>query len=163
MLYTANRMRTGVPSWRMLKLMALGAVGFWLPDAVWHAMRGYRFGRLDILFLTLVMPITLLGTYRFLRKQSVNEKDHGVGLPLMLGVWMLGGFFIAVGASFSGGGFMGPDGFRGGVITTLTGLVPPFTYAMATYDGSLVALILVTLGSIVFAVHRHSQGRQIHE
>jgi hypothetical protein len=44
----------------ILKLMILGAVSFWSPDALWHAVRRCEFGQwwADTLVLTLVMPLT---------------------------------------------------------------------------------------------------------
>ncbi|SRR6266851_1149067 len=155
-------MRTGTPSWQTVKLMAFGAVSFWLPDTIWHAIRGYRFNSTDVIAISILLPLTLLGMYLFIKSRPANEPRAHVGLPLMLGVWLLGGFFIAVGASFEGGGFVGGNGFRGGVVMTLIGLVPPGTYMMAAYDGSLGALVLATLAAILIAVsgRRREKRRQ---
>lgn len=57
----------------------------------------------------------------------------------MTGVWLLGGLFMMAGATFSSGGFVGPDGFRGALIVLVLSLLPPYVLIMATYDGSLGA------------------------
>jgi hypothetical protein len=145
--------------WHVLKLMAVGAVSFWLPDSLWHAIRGSNFNGADVLAITVLLPLTLLAMYLFIKRRPTNEPRRYVGLAMMLGVWMLGGFFITVGSSFSGGGFVGPDGFRGGVFITLIGLVPPFTYVLATYDASLGALLLATLAAILIGVKERSRKR----
>ena len=146
--------------WHVLKLVAIGAVSFWLPDSLWHAIRGSNFSGADALTITVLLPLALLVTYLIVKRRSTNEQQRNVGLPLMLGVWTLGGFFITAGSSFSGGGFVGPDGFRGGVFITLIGLVPPFTYILATYDGSLGALLLATLAAALIVVKDRSRERR---
>jgi hypothetical protein len=68
---------------------------------------------------------------------------------MLAGVWLLGGLFMASGASFSGGGFMMAGGVRaaGGVL--LLSLFPMYTFIMATYDGSLAALLLVSAVAVL--------------
>ena len=141
-------------NWSFGKLMLLGASSFWLPDVLWHAVIARRNlpGLWDVIVPTASMPLALLATYLFLKRQPVSQSAQNIGLPLVLGIWTLGGFFMAVGASFSGGGFVGPDGLRDGVIGIMMGFVPPLTYIMAGYDGSLGALILATLAAVLFAV-----------
>src|SRR5712675_2022245 len=69
--------------WHVLKLMAIGAVSFWTPDIIWHAMRGPNFGRFDVLAMTVLMPSTLTGIYILLRKRLATTPHLNVGLPLM--------------------------------------------------------------------------------
>jgi hypothetical protein len=91
------------------------------------------------------MPFTLLGTYVLARKFQRKQPRQSVGWPLLTGVWLLGGVFITIGASFSGGGFVGPEGLRGAVITLLLSIVPIYLFIMATYDGSLAALLAASI------------------
>lgn len=113
-----------------------------------------------MLQLTILMPLTLWAMYRAIKRRTVAEPPYNVGLPMMLGVWLLGGFFISLGGLL-GGGYAGrADFFQSAVYTTLMGFVPPLTYILATYDGSLGALILVTLGSIPFAVSGSRKRRR---
>lgn len=72
-----------------------------------------------------------------------------IGLPMLTGVWLFGGLFMTIGATFSGGGFMSPGGARGAVLVLLLSLFPMYTFIMATYDGSLVALLLVTICALL--------------
>jgi len=146
-------MRTGIPSWHALKLMALGAVSFWTPDIIWHAIRGPEFGKFDVLAMSVLMPSTLTGMYILLRKRLAHTAHRNVGLPLMLGIWTLGMFFMGIAATVSGGGFVGPYPWDG-VIASLSGLLLFPTFVMATYDGSLGAPIVATLAAIVIAVRR---------
>ena len=130
---------------RLLKLMLLGAFGFWLPDTLVHALRGHNFNGRDVTIVTVAAPLMLLITFFFANKTdkaAVQQKP--VGLPLLAGVWLFGGFFMLVGASFSGGGFTNTDGARDLVVTILFSFVPLYTFMMATYDGALFALSLVT-------------------
>jgi hypothetical protein len=135
--------------------MALGAVSFWLPDTIWHAIRKSKFDGQDILAITVLMPLTLLGTYVLLKRLDRNKAVKAVGWPLILGVWLLGGFFIVGGWSFAGGGFAGPDGLSGGMGMLLLSFLPPCMFIISTYDGSLGALVIVSLAAlIVWAVTR---------
>jgi hypothetical protein len=64
---------------------------------------------------------------------------------MLLGIWLLGGLAMTAGASFCGGGFAGPNGVMGTAIVIGMSLVPIYTFVMATYDGSLGALLMVTV------------------
>ena len=41
--------------------MAIGALGFWLPDIVWHAIRGSQFGGRDADGITALLPLSFFG------------------------------------------------------------------------------------------------------
>ena len=64
---------------------------------------------------------------------------------MLFGIWLLGGLAMMIGATFSGGGFAGPDGLRGALFVVATSLLPVYTFVMATYDGSVGALLAVSL------------------
>ena len=136
-------------TWYATKLMILGAFSFWLPDALLHAIRGSKFNGRDAIALTILLPLTLLTVYTLVKRQNPSEPSKNVGWPLVVGVWLLGGFFMVIGASFSGGGFVGPDGFLGGVRVILISFLPILTISMATYDGSLGALSIVSVVALV--------------
>jgi hypothetical protein len=150
--------------------MLLGAVGFWLPDTLLHALRGYAFNRRDVVIVTSVAPLTLMITF-FLAKwgdKTTPRKD--VGVSLIAGVWLFGGLFMTAGWSFSGGGFMGHDGVRGAIIMILLSVLPVYTFILATYDGALGALLLVTGAAFVVwivqrsgVLLRHYRKETIHK
>lgn len=135
-------------TWQTIKLMICGAFSFWLPDVLWHAIRGSRFNRPDIIGLTVLLPAMLLAAHILLKRHHPNESGKNLGWLLLTGVWLLGGPFMGIAASFSGGGFAGAYGFFGGVKIGLISLLPIFTIDMATYDGSLWALSIVCLAAL---------------
>jgi hypothetical protein len=160
-----NRFRQAIASdrtWRIIKLMLLGATGFWLPDTAWHAVKGMDFNGADDRAITLIMPLSLLVTYVLARRLQRKEPRQSVGWPFMVGVWLLGGIFIMIGASFSGGGFAGLDGIRGAAIVLLLSIVPIYLFIMATYDGSLAALLAVSIiaGVTWFIQYSRKSGSQ---
>jgi hypothetical protein len=65
---------------------------------------------------------------------------------MLLGVWLSGGIFMMISATAGGGGFVGPNGVAGTLLVLLLSLFPIYTCIMATYDGSLFALLAATLG-----------------
>lgn len=129
---------------RAFRLMMLGAIGFWLPDTLLHAWRRYNFTKHEVWAVSVVCPMTFLATFFFcgwLDKDTLKER---IGPTLIVGVWTFGGLFMMAGASFSGGGFTSPNGIKWAVMSTLLSIVPIYTFILATYDGSLFALLLVT-------------------
>ena len=135
--------------------MLAGAIGFWLPDTLLHALRGHEFNGRDVGIVTGVSPATLLITFLLLKRAGRGAPQKSVGLPLLAGIWLFGGLFMMVGASLSGGGFMSPDGARSVVMTILLSAAPPYTFILATYDGALGALLLVTaVAFIVWIIQR---------
>ena len=67
---------------------------------------------------------------------------------------------MAVGTSFQGGGFLGRDGFRSGIELALLAILPVYTYVIATYDGSLGALLVASVAAIVIGV-RQMRSRRV--
>jgi hypothetical protein len=129
---------------RLLKLALLGAVGFWLPDVILHALRGYNFNGRDVGIVTTVSPLTLLIAFFVAKLADKANRQKSVIPALIAGVWLFGGLFMLIGASFSGGGFLTPNGARWVMVTILLSVLPMYTFIMATYDGALGALLLVT-------------------
>lgn len=135
-------------SWRVVKLAVINAAAFWLPDVLWHLVRGDKFDRYDVLGVTILMPVTLLVTYLLLRRANRAAPEAFRAWPLMLGVWELGGYFILLSATFQGSGFRHMNG--GDVLMSIVlPLIPVYTFIMATYDGSLGALAIVSLVAFV--------------
>jgi hypothetical protein len=126
-----------------IKVAFIGAVSFWAPDIAVHAIRRNLFGRSEVLGLTLAMPLILLVCWVAVAKYF-GMTAKAAAIRMLLGIWLLGGLCMVVGASFSGGGFAGPDGIRGAVKIIGMSLLPTYTFIIATYDGSLGALLLIT-------------------
>jgi hypothetical protein len=74
-----------------------------------------------------------------------ERSARDTAIPMLVGVWLLGGLSMTIAATFGGGGFVGPEGLRGAFVVIALSLVPIYTFIMATYDGSLGALMLVTV------------------
>jgi len=137
--------------WRIVKLMVIGAVTFWAPDIVWHAIRGSQFSGQDVMGITLLLPLSFLGTYRLVKRLQGSDHEQAILRWMLLGLWWLGGFLIMVGASFSGAGFS-RSGDRLEILAM--SLIPGIVYILATYDGSLAALLIVTLVPLIIWVVR---------
>lgn len=133
--------RTRVLSLR--KYVIVAALVFWVPDIIVRALRGDRFGGIDLLCLTFFLPLlTCMIVARMWRKSGDIGKFLPAGFSAVLGIWLFGPLLMNVGFSFSGGGFAKSGGWQLAVLGT--GLFPFFTFEMSTYDGTLFAVILVT-------------------
>jgi hypothetical protein len=126
------------------KVACAGGLAFWTPDTVIHAIYRDSFDSVGVLIITVVMPLTLLASL-FVCARRFRMTAGAAAIRMLAGVWLPGGAFMALGASFSGGGFFSFDGFRVGLGLIAMSLLPPVTFMMAAYDGSLGALLLVTL------------------
>ncbi len=128
---------------------AAGALAFWVPDVVAHVMAGREFNSSHVKAITLALPITFLIAYVSLRKVAAHRGYRPLGVAMLMGVWLTGGFFMMIAAMASGGGFASADGVRHSLFITALSVIPLVTYMMATYDGSLFALLAVTVGSFL--------------
>ena len=135
-------MRTGTPL--TLKLACFGALSFWVPDILLHAIRRYSFDTPDIWIVTFVSPLTLFVACVIAAK-LMHVTRGAVAIRMLLGIWLFGGFCMIVGASFSGGGFVG-SGLPATMLLIAISWVPIYTGMAATYDGSLFALLLASAG-----------------
>jgi hypothetical protein len=105
--------------------MVFGAAAFWLPDAIWHIVRGSNFSGRDAFALTALMPLVLLAAFVLIKRLYVGGLGEHAGLPMMLGVWMLGGLFIGFGGLLSGSYAGRADGLQSALYVALIGFVPP--------------------------------------
>lgn len=130
-----------------LRLAIIGASCFWIPDVIVHGIAGYSFGRLHTIVVTFLMPVCMFAALAWVAKQSRQSLKQSTFL-IVSAVWILGGAFMLTGATFSGGGFAQP----GVVKTLLLSFIPVYTFVMATYDGSLFALLIATLVPLIASV-----------
>ena len=114
---------------------------FWTPDVVLHVVVGNKFSGHHFLILTYVLPLVVLASLLVIDRIPWIENRNLIAPFALLGIWFFGGLAMTTSATFSGGGFATLDGWRGIVL----GAIPPFTFMMASYDGSLFALLLTTL------------------
>lgn len=131
-----------------LKLLLLGTASFWIPDVVVHGIAGRSFTAIHAVILTAFLPLSFCCTY-VLAVRRYGCSKVPVVFPMVLGAWTLGGVFIVAGATFGGGGFAAPAGVREAWWDVLLSLLPPYTFMMATYDGSLFALLLASIGAFL--------------
>ena len=122
----------------------LGGLVFWTPSIVVHWMRAYRFSGFDVIGLTVFLSLTTYVFFRIVWWQS-RERESRLSKALfaVLGIWIIGPSMLTFSSSFCGGGLSQPGAWHFFVFGTL--LFPVFTFIMATYDGTLGALLLAAL------------------
>ena len=86
--------------WHLLKWIALGAVSFWVRDILWQAITGPQFAGRDVIGITVLMPPSLLATYTLVKKHHGRVREDRYMPCMLVGLWILGGFFVTVGAIF---------------------------------------------------------------
>jgi hypothetical protein len=147
---SSSRTIDTAPREQFLKIMVLGAAGFWLPDTVLHALGANRiFSWYDARILTVVLPLTFLATFLAARRLQRGITPQRLGFLMLAGVWLFGGLPMMIGASFAGGGIMVPNGIYLTGLLLLLSLLPMYAFVMATYDGSQFALAVIALATLL--------------
>jgi hypothetical protein len=123
-------------------LFLLGALSFWLPEIVLY---GWTRQELNGKLITFLLPGIFLIVYALvwaLRPRRMTKPS--AAFFMVLGVIFLGTLAMAIGATLRGAGFLGQP------VSTLLGvllgtIIPIYAFIAATYDGSLYALVFVSL------------------
>jgi hypothetical protein len=123
-------------------LFALGAAAFWLPEITLYAWRQQELNRMLVTFLLPGIFLVVYIAVLLARPRQIVKPSAAVFM--LLGVIFLGTLAMAIGATFSGAGFLlHPVSALLGVL--LGTLIPIYAFIAATYDGSLYALVLVSI------------------
>ncbi len=137
-----------------LSFAVAGALSFWLPDMVVHMDAGPNFDSRHVWVCTILMPATFLCAYVVARRLGMKREFKWVGPAMLLGVWLSGGLFMTL-ATASGIGFVGVDGV-GRLLIIVLSVIPIVTLILAANEGSLLALLAVTLGALILCGVRAS-------
>jgi len=126
----------------VLKAAGTGGAAFWLPSVLLHALIACDNDWAVPSLSTLILPLTTCTAFVILTMMKrVPLPPVGIALSMLAGVWLLGSGAMTISGTFCEGGF------RQGVGVALTsfvlGLLPPYAFIMATYDGALFGLILI--------------------
>ncbi|HEV7219233.1 MAG TPA: hypothetical protein VGN39_10190 [Terriglobales bacterium] len=124
----------------MPRLLLLGGLCFWGPELLIYAWTRHETNAKIITFL---LPGTLLVGYfliSFFRR--ARQACPSAAIYMSVGVWLLASTAMLLGATLQKAGFYTGVG---SVAALLIGLLPPYALIMATYDGSLFALLLSLL------------------
>jgi hypothetical protein len=129
-----------------IRWVAYGALFFWFPDILVHAFARNRFDGPQVWLVTAACPLALLVGY-FVAAHFAARKISSLHPGLMiLGMWCAGGIAMSAAWSFEGAGLANKSNLLfAGAVSLLTVVFPPLTAMLATYDGTLFALILGTL------------------
>ena len=130
-----------------LSFAVAGALSFWLPDVGVHIEAGPNFDSRHVWVCTILMPATFLLAYVVARRLGMKRDFKWVGPAMLLGVWLTGGLFMTL-ATASGSGFVGVDGV-GRLLIIVLSVIPVVTFILAANEGSLLALLAVTLGALL--------------
>jgi hypothetical protein len=132
---------------QFLKVSVTGALLFWFPSILLHMIRGDKFSGIDIIILTILLPVT---SCTFLSVTVVRFKGfHHKFSPLftLFGIWFFGPICMVIESTFLGKGLLESEGWYLAGVGTL--LFPIFTFLMSTYDGMLGAVLFTTLGLVM--------------
>jgi hypothetical protein len=127
---------------------AAGAISFWVPDVLIHADAGPNLDARHGWGITVLAPAIFLVTYLVARRFGSKHQFNRVGPAMLLGVWLAGGLFMTLAAILSRSEFLGGTGIWRLVVIVIS-VIPVITFILAAYDGSLFALLVITVGGLV--------------
>lgn len=131
-----------------MKLSVLGALLFWLPSIILHLISGERFSGNHVSILTALLPVLTLSALILALLYDLEITSHKfTPSAVLFGIWFWGPICMMIGGITSGGGFATEDSWLTALVATI--FFPLFTFVMSTYDGTLGAVILTTLGLLV--------------
>jgi hypothetical protein len=128
----------------------IAALAFWLPSVAIHSILGDRFGVGGVLLTTIACPAVAVVVFAVVCLLEKDMSPVRCALWFLLGVWGWGPPCMFVGAAFSGGGLHTLSDLGG--VLLLWAFFPVSTPMMATYDGSLVALLTTTVMLVAIMV-----------
>ena len=136
----------------MLLAAVVGSLIFWLPTLVLRAVLGENWQLIAFIPIMVGLPILVgLGVQIFSDKSGIARPLTGI--LFLLGIWVSGPLWIALGNSFSSGeGFHQSGALREVLFQVL--IFPVGTPMAAGYQGTAVALVLATLMVIVIGLTR---------
>lgn len=131
-----------------LPFVTVGALSFWIPDLAVHVWAGHSYDLRDVRNLTVAMPTALLIAYVICPTLPRATNFRWTGHAIIIGVWLMGGFFIMLNATVGGAGFA-TSGVFTSVVIVIGSVIPILTCMLATYDGSLLALMIVSAAALL--------------
>ena len=138
-----------------LAFAAAGAFSFWLPDVAVHAAAGPNLDARHAWAITFLAPTIFLCAYLFARRFSSRHHFNRVGPTMLLGVWLTGGLFMTLAAILSRSEFLGGTGMWR-LVVIFVSVIPIVTFILAASDGSLFALLAITMGGLLVLGFRSS-------
>ena len=138
-----------------LAFAVAGALSFWLPDVAVHADASSNLDARHAWAITVLAPSIFLFAYLVARRVASKHNFTRVGPSMLLGVWLSGGLFMTIAAMVSKSDFVGGTGTWRLVVIFMS-VVPSVTYVLAAYDGSLFALLAITVGGLLILGFRSS-------
>lgn len=133
----------------------LGAFSFWFPDVLIHLHAGPNLDSRHGWAITVFAPAIFLMAYVVARRFAGRQHFNRPGATMLLGVWLSGGLFMTLAAMASGSDFVGGTGLWRLVVIVVS-IIPIVTYVLASYDGSLFALLAITVGGLLICGIRGS-------
>jgi len=126
---------------RMLMLLIWGALAFWGPKLAFEAGVGKHAGTQ---VMTWLLPASFLLFASITAYQSRDRSLPSAAIFMCLGLWLLGGIAILASATLQGAGYR-TDTLGQALVVTLLSFIPIYTAILATYDGTLYALLLTLI------------------
>lgn len=124
---------------------------FWLPVVVAHGLRREAFGGMDVLALSMVMPLLAIASFEAGLRVCRQCSPIAAAILSTLIIWIAGPTVMLSALAFSGGGFATADAPLADAVDMTLGF-PVYTFLLSAYAGTILALVIMTLYLLVISV-----------
>jgi hypothetical protein len=134
-------------SWKWIWLSFLGGgTAFWISDVVIPALDPNEQG----VAATVACPIVLIVFYTaMLRLRRADRSGPSTAIFALLGIWVLGEWFMMLAQTFRGSGFKAGFEWRELGYLLVSSFKPMEVHEMAALEGNLIALWLGTMAMLI--------------
>ena len=140
--------KVGLPWTAYIGIAVVGGLVFWTPDLV---LKAFFLKTSPAIILTVACPLASIIFYAIMRVFFIGLRHRWLPIILLAGVWLSASPMIAFATLISWWslGARPPEDLP---LVMLMGLLPPYTFIMMTYDGSLFAFMLLGVLCVAGAI-----------
>ncbi len=131
-------------------VVLMAGIGFWAPAVLLDVLSR---GAYSIAAMSVLPLVCVLCLYWSLQRRRFR-KIRALALYMLAGIYLLAPLASTVAASASGGGFSQPFGAHDALMLLLFSIVPIFAMMVAVYNGTLVALFVITIIFVIEGCRR---------
>jgi len=132
-------------------LALAGALEFWIPLVLLEVTS--KNGNFNLILANTLPLITVACVYWLMQKRHPGDQ-RALSVAMLIGIYVLGPVMMWLTWSAHGGGFATARGPHAILWLLLFTVVPPFTLYLATWNGTLVAVLAATVALAALAMPR---------
>ncbi len=128
---------------KWLLIMIYGGMIFWIPNILIHRIAGNNYDSYWVLLCTAILPLITIGGIILLFFLEKMHHISSIAFWILFGIWFFGPFYIIIESLLLDPSYILSDIWK--LLFQMIPLFPIFTFMISTYDGSLFAVLIMTV------------------